>query len=154
MLGACSGAVAGLVCITPALRDGDTVGGYSAGVAGGRGVLLRLYGQIQAGLRRFPGCVRRSRVGGTLGAMLTGVFATKAVIGAETPVGGFVDTGSFTQIINQVSAFWRPWRSDCRYGDFAEDHRSDDRDSGFGADELQGLDVSQHGRRRLHFPVR
>ena len=82
---------------------------------------------------------------GTLGAMLTGVFATKAVIGSETPVGGLVD-GNANQIINQgvsvlaaagigiVGTFILLKIIDLAIGIRVTDQ-----------DELQGLDVSQHG---------
>lgn len=84
-------------------------------------------------------------VGGTLGAMLTGIFATKAVIGSETPIGGLVD-GNANQLINQgvsvlaaagigiVGTFILLKIIDLTIGIRVSPQ-----------DELQGLDVTQHG---------
>jgi Amt family ammonium transporter len=82
ILGACSGAVAGLVCITPAAGDVTPLSGIILGLA--------------AGVVCYLACTKLKNtfgyddsldafgvhgVGGTLGAILTGVFASAAVRG-------------------------------------------------------------------------
>ncbi len=145
VLGACSGAVAGLVCITPAC-------GMVTPMAG---ILLGLL----AGVVCFYACTVKSKlgyddaldafgvhgVGGTLGAILTGVFATKAVIGSETPKGGLVD-GYANQIINQGVSVVAAAAIGIvgtvillKIIDLTIGIRVSEQD------ELQGLDVSQHG---------
>ena len=106
ILGACSGAVAGLVCITPA----------SGAVTPMAGVVL---GAI-AGALCYYACTVKNRfgyddaldafgvhgVGGTAGALLTGVFATRSVVyctagkvTGPTPQG--LLEGNVQQFINQ-----------------------------------------------------
>jgi Amt family ammonium transporter len=101
MLGACSGAVAGLVCITPAAGMVTPGAGLIFGVA--------------AGLICFWACTVKNKfgyddsldafgihgVGGLLGALITGVFSTRAVIpGASTPQG--LLEGNAMQVVNQA----------------------------------------------------
>lgn len=90
ILGACSGAVAGLVCITPASGSVNPISGIVLGLI--------------AGLVCFWACTSLKNsfgyddsldafgvhgVGGTVGALLTGVFATRAIVDPESgnPVG-------------------------------------------------------------------
>lgn len=99
ILGACSGAVAGLVCITPAAGVVNPMGGIVLG--------------FLAGIVCFLACTKVKNtfgyddsldafgvhgVGGMLGAILTGVFATSD-LGAE---GGLLETGQFHQTLNQL----------------------------------------------------
>ena len=101
ILGACSGAVAGLVCITPA----------SGSVTPMSGVVIGLI----AGLFCFLSCTKLKNtfgyddsldafgvhgMGGMLGALLTGVFATRYVNGADEPVG--LLEGNAAQMIPQI----------------------------------------------------
>lgn len=110
VLGACSGAVAGLVCITPACGSVTAMGGIILGLI--------------AGLVCFWACTGLKKlfkyddsldafgvhgVGGTVGAILTGVFANRSITG-ELEGGriGLIEGGfsNFTQTINQfVSVF-------------------------------------------------
>lgn len=107
VLGASSGAVAGLVCITPAA---GFVQPMPALAMGG-----------MAGLLCFWSCSRLKRmfgyddaldafgihgVGGTLGALLTGVFATRAAwdVSGGTPIGLIESGGNPTLLIGQVVA--------------------------------------------------
>ncbi|MFQ5734457.1 MAG: ammonium transporter [Planctomycetaceae bacterium] len=102
MLGACSGAVAGLVCITPACGFVTPRSGIVLGLA--------------AGVVCFYACTTiKSKfnyddsldafgvhgVGGALGAILTGVFATRAVTGEAAAKGGLVD-GHASLLVNQI----------------------------------------------------
>lgn len=85
-LGACSGAVAGLVCITPAAGFVTPVAGLILGLAAGFvcyyacTVIKNKFGYDDS-LDAFG----VHGVGGTLGALLTGVFATKAVNSLSLP---------------------------------------------------------------------
>lgn len=143
VLGACSGAVAGLVCITPAAGVVDPMHGIGLGFA--------------AGVVCFFACTKLKNtigyddsldafgvhgVGGTLGAILTGVFATKN-LGAT---GGLIETQTFGQTMNQlisviataalaiVVTFILLKILDATMGLRVNQEQ-----------ELQGLDVTQHG---------
>lgn len=98
-LGACSGAVAGLVCITPAAGAVTPIHGMILGLA--------------AGLVCCVACTRLKNawgyddsldafgvhgVGGVLGAILTGVFASKQITGT---VGGLIENHP-RQLLNQL----------------------------------------------------
>jgi len=100
LLGACSGAVAGLVCITPGCGTVTPIAGIIMG--------------FLAGFICFYTCTIKYRfnyddaldafgihgVGGALGAILTGVFATRAVIpGTQLPQG--LLEGNIRQVANQ-----------------------------------------------------
>ena len=138
LLGLCSGAVAGLVAITPAAGFVDPVGAFFIGLI--------------AGILCFIACTKLKSAlgyddaldvfgihafGGAVGAVLTGVFASKAIGGAE---GGFaqvklqllgvgvtvlyvaVTTFIILKIVNLITPLRAP--------------ESQERD---------GLDLSQHG---------
>jgi ammonium transporter, Amt family len=145
VLGACSGAVAGLVCITPGC---GFVSPLSAIVIG-----------LAAGLVCFLTCTSlKSKfnyddsldafgvhgVGGILGCLLTGVFATKNVPGTAG-VGGLLE-GNVQQFINQaISAGAAIGLSVVGTFIFLKV-----LDAVMGlrvtqSDEMQGLDLSQHG---------
>ncbi len=100
ILGACSGAVAGLVCITPAAGSVNPIYGMVLGVAAG----LVCYLACTTLKNRFKyddslDAFGVHGVGGTLGAILTGVFATKAASGSAE-VFGLIE-GNVTQLRNQ-----------------------------------------------------
>ena len=105
VVGAVSGAVAGLVAITPASGFVTPMPALLIGAAAGVVCYLmvskvkKMFGYDDA-LDAFG----VHGVGGTLGAVLTGVFATKAVndLRAGKPM-GLVD-GDASQILNQVVA--------------------------------------------------
>jgi ammonium transporter, Amt family len=143
VLGACSGAVAGLVCITPAC-----------------GVVNPLHGMIlglSAGVVCFFACTTIKNkfgyddsldafgvhgIGGALGALLTGVFATAAV---DPDASGLL-SGNAGQFVNQAisvaaAAGW------ALVGSFVL-LKIVDAVVGLrvsAEDEIQGLDLSQHG---------
>jgi Amt family ammonium transporter len=145
VLGACSGAVAGLVCITPACGMVTPMAGIILGLLAGVVCFYACNLKTKLGYDDALDAFGVHGVGGTLGAMLTGVFATKAVIGAETPVGGLVD-GNANQLINQgVSVL-----AAAGIGIFGTFILLKIIDLTVGIrvspqDELQGLDVTQHG---------
>ncbi len=145
ILGACSGAVAGLVCVTPGSGSATPFGGALMGVA--------------AGFACFYTCtILKNRfvyddtldafgvhgVGGLVGALLTGIVATRAVTGKPEPA-GLID-GNFPQMINQAVAAGAA----ILWSVIATMVILKTVDAFLGlrvsqAGELQGLDISQHG---------
>ena len=79
ILGAASGAVAGLVCITPAAGFVTPLASIFFGLAAGVVCYLAVSLKPRFGYDDALDVVGVHMVGGTLGALLTGVFATKAV---------------------------------------------------------------------------
>jgi Amt family ammonium transporter len=145
ILGACSGAVAGLVCITPAAGSVSPIYGM-------------LMGAI-AGIVCFQACNLKNKfgyddaldafgvhgVGGTLGAILTGVFATAAVVPGQTKGVGLLE-GNAGQVVNQaigagvsIAIAVIGTLILLKILDAVMGLRVSQQE------ELQGLDVSQHG---------
>jgi Amt family ammonium transporter len=99
ILGICSGAVAGLVAITPASGFVDPVGSLAIGVAAGVGCywgatsLKHMFGYDDS-LDAFG----VHAVGGIIGALLTGVFARTAINSLGT---GLID-GNPYQVVIQI----------------------------------------------------
>jgi Amt family ammonium transporter len=111
-LGAASGAVAGLVAITPAAGFVDTLPGLFIGLAAG----IACYFGVQIKNKfRFDDAldvVGVHGVGGTLGALLTGVFASTAASGAVKFLGGtngLAYGGGFTQLAKQGVGVLAAW---------------------------------------------
>jgi Amt family ammonium transporter len=145
VLGACSGAVAGLVGITPGCGFVSPLSGIVIGLA--------------AGLVCFLACTSlKSRfkyddsldafgvhgVGGILGCLLTGVFATRNVPGTGE-MGGWID-GNFQQVVNQALSAGAALALSV-VGTFIF-LKVLDAVMGLRVtqnDEIQGLDLSQHG---------
>jgi Amt family ammonium transporter len=99
ILGACSGAVAGLVCITPAAGFVNPIHAMIIGVAAG----IVCYIACTTVKNRFKyddslDAFGVHGVGGTLGAILTGVFATKAV----NSLGSGLVEGNGGQVVTQA----------------------------------------------------
>ncbi|MFZ4762049.1 MAG: ammonium transporter [Alphaproteobacteria bacterium] len=100
LLGMVSGAVAGLVAITPASGYVDSVGGLAIG--GLAGVVCYWSVSVlkpKLGYDDTLDCFGVHGIAGFLGAILTGVFATSAVTGATSPV-GLID-GNAKQLLLQ-----------------------------------------------------
>jgi ammonium transporter, Amt family len=97
LVGVCSGAVAGLVAITPASGFVGPAGSLVIGAAAG---VLCYWGAT--GLKQIIGyddaldCFGIHAVGGTLGALLTGVFAVEQYGGTA----GLIE-GNAVQVVNQ-----------------------------------------------------
>ena len=88
VLGIVSGAVAGLVGITPACGFVDPMGALVIGIAAGIGCFFASTTmKNKLGYDDALDAFGVHGVGGTIGALLTGVFATMAVKGGEAPVG-------------------------------------------------------------------
>jgi Amt family ammonium transporter len=142
MLGAASGAVAGLVAITPAC---GTVGPMGALIVGGLAGFVCLWGVN--GLKRMLGADDSldvfgvHGVGGILGALLTGVFTAPSLGGtgaADFSIGSQVATQALGVVItivwSGIVAFVAYKIADLLVGlRVAED------------EEREGLDISSHG---------
>lgn len=147
MLGAASGAVAGLVCITPASGYVTAMPALIMGVAAGvvcyfACITIKSKFGYDDSLDAFG----VHGIGGTLGAILTGVFATRAVLqmDATNELGAFY--GGTRLIIGQLVAVLVTWVLaivgtfiilkvlDAVMGLRVTQH-----------EEIQGLDLSQHG---------
>jgi Amt family ammonium transporter len=142
MLGAASGAVAGLVAITPAC---GSVGPMGALIVGGLAGFVCLWGVN--GLKRMLGADDSldvfgvHGVGGILGALLTGVFTAPSLGGtggADFSIGGQVATQALGVVItivwSGIVAFIAYKIADLLIGlRVAED------------EEREGLDISSHG---------
>jgi Amt family ammonium transporter len=88
VLGIVSGAVAGLVGITPASGFVDPMGALVIGVAAGIGCFVAATAiKNTLGYDDALDAFGVHGIGGTIGALLTGVFATMAVKGGDAPVG-------------------------------------------------------------------
>lgn len=143
ILGACSGAVAGLVCITPACGtvtplSGLILGVISAAVCFYACTTLKAKFKYDDALDAFG----VHGVGGTVGAILSGVFATKAVNPAYS---GLLE-GNTQQLINQLIGVGAAVAISVvgtvillKILDATMGLRVTQQQ------ELQGLDVSQHG---------
>jgi Amt family ammonium transporter len=107
MLGAASGAVAGLVAITPAAGNVGIPGAFVIGLAAG---LVCLWGV--SGLKKMLGADDSLDVfgvhciGGILGALLTGVFNSPALGGPSFPVDWFVATAVSAKDYSITGQLW------------------------------------------------
>jgi Amt family ammonium transporter len=101
VLGIISGAVAGLVAITPASGFVDPMGALIIGVLAG--VICFFAATTVKNLLGYDDALDAFGVhciGGIVGAILTGVFATKAIKGGDAAV-GLID-GNAAQVITQI----------------------------------------------------
>ena len=141
VVGAVAGGVAGLVAITPASGYVDAsaaiIIGFAAGAVCYSAILLRERLKVDDALDVWA----VHGVGGTLGAILTGVFAVAAVGGAS----GLID-GNPGQVGTQLVAVAATWIYSgiatfiiLKVVDFFVGLRVDE------AEEEAGLDSSQHG---------
>jgi Amt family ammonium transporter len=146
VLGACSGAVAGLVCVTPAAGFVQPMAGLAMGLCAGIVCFLACTSlKNRFGYDDSLDAFGVHGVGGTLGAMLTGVFATRAVwdIGQGKPL-GLIEGG--TVLLGQIAATAVSWvlaiaatfiilkLLDATMGLRVSPQQ-----------EIEGLDLSQHG---------
>ncbi len=150
VLGACSGVVAGLVCITPASGYVTPMPALLLGVA--VGVVCFLACTALKGRFKYDDSLDAfgvHGVGGTLGAILTGIFATRAT-GAcgDGKLLGLLESGSFTNSVlpAQIVAVLITWALAIaatfvilKILDVTMGLRVS------RAEEIEGLDLSQHG---------
>lgn len=101
ILGACSGAVAGLVCITPASGSVSAMGAIVLGLVAGVACFLACTVLKKAlGYDDSLDAFGVHGIGGAVGALLTGIFATKAITGAEGRSG--LLEGNAAQMVPQI----------------------------------------------------
>jgi Amt family ammonium transporter len=147
VLGAISGAVAGLVAITPASGFVEPFPAILIGALAG-GVCYLMVSRVKQkfGYDDSLDAFGVHGAGGTLGALLTGVFATRAVndLRSGKPM-GWVD-GDGGQVLNQLIAVAISWTLAIvgtlvilRICDALLGVRVD------AQEEIEGLDLSQHG---------
>jgi len=152
MLGAISGCVAGLVAITPASGFVKPMPALIIGAAAGI-VCFLMVAKVKAmfGYDDALDAFGVHGIGGTLGAILTGVFATKEVndLRGGKPM-GLVD-GDAGQVLNQIIASAIAWAIAIvgtliilKIVDVIAGLRTTD------AEETEGLDLSQHGEEGYH----
>ncbi|HEV7224482.1 MAG TPA: ammonium transporter [Pirellulales bacterium] len=143
VLGTCSGAVAGLVCITPASGYVLPMPALAMGALAGFACCGScLWLKAKLGYDDSLDAFGVHGVGGTLGSVLTGVFATQAIYGAE-PL-GLLERGSLFK--GQIAATALTWVFSAAVS-FAL-LKVLDATMGLRVSqqqEIQGLDVSQHG---------
>jgi len=146
VLGACSGAVAGLVCITPA--SGYVLPMPALAMGAAAGVVCYLSCTLLKSKMGYDDSLDAfgvHGVGGTLGAVLTGVFATRAVqdLNAGEPIGlleggnlmsGQLVATAITLVFASVVTFVLLKLLDATMGLRASTDA-----------EREGLDLSQHG---------
>ncbi len=152
MLGAISGAVAGLVAITPASGFVTPMSALIIGAIAGV-VCFLMVAKVKAmfGYDDALDAFGVHGIGGTLGAILTGVFATKSVndLRGGMPM-GLVD-GNGGQVMNQIIASAIAWGLGIvgtlvilKIVDMVAGLRTSD------AEETEGLDLSMHGEEGYH----
>ncbi len=146
VLGTCSGAVAGLVCVTPAAGFVQPMSGILMGLLGGAACFYACTTiKSRFGYDDSLDAFGVHGVGGTLGAVLTGVFATRAVSDmADGAPLGLIEGGSV--IVGQIVATAITWIFAIvvtfillKVIDATMGLRVSE------ADEIEGLDLSQHG---------
>lgn len=99
ILGACSGAVAGLVCVTPACGSCSPFGGICLGVIAGCGCFYACTKiKNQFGYDDSLDAFGVHGIGGLLGALFTGVFATQSV---KPGFPGLIE-GNASQVVAQA----------------------------------------------------
>ena len=149
VVGTAAGAVAGLVAITPASGFVDAMPAVFIGIGAGFLCFLAIRLRAMLALDDALDVWGVHGVGGTWGALATGIFATAAVGG----VGGAID-GEFGQLGKQLAGIGATWGYSfvatviiLKVLDLVMGLRVSEED------ELVGLDVSQHGERAYIAPL-
>jgi ammonium transporter, Amt family len=147
LLGACSGLVAGLVCVTPAAGFVQPMSGILMGFAAG----LFCYWMCTTVKNKFGyddslDAFGIHGMGGTFGAVLTGIFATRSVsdMASGAPLG--LIEGGKSLIFGQIAATIVSWIVAAvatfiilKLIDMTIGLRVEEKE------EIEGLDLSQHG---------
>jgi Amt family ammonium transporter len=149
VVGAAAGAVAGLVAITPASGFVDAMPSVLIGMGAGFFCFLAIRLRARLALDDALDVWGVHGVGGTWGALATGIFATAAVGG----VGGVID-GEVGQLGKQLVGIGATWAYSfvvtvaiLKVLDLVMGLRVSEEE------ELAGLDISQHGERAYITPV-
>jgi Amt family ammonium transporter len=153
VLGFCSGAVAGLVVITPACGFVTVTGAVIIGLVAGLIPYLACWKlKSAAGYDDALDAFGVHGVGGTIGALLTGVFATREIndLRMGKPM-GLVD-GNAGQVLNNAIGAAIAWVIGIagtwiilRICDAVTGIRTDEQQ------EIEGLDLSMHGEEGYNF---
>lgn len=112
LLGLCSGAVAGLVTITPASGFVGPLGAIQIGMMGGIGCYFAVAKMKAAfGYDDALDVVGVHGIGGTIGAFATGLYVTKMVTGPNGVDGFFIswDGAGLAQLGKQCIGFLASW---------------------------------------------
>ena len=146
VVGAAAGAVAGLVAITPASGFVTPMAALAIGVGAGSFCYLAVRLRAQIGLDDSLDVVGVHGVGGTWGAIATGIFCVTSV-NAVAP-DGLLESGSFDQLGKQLVAVG----ATIAYSFVATYVILKVLDLVMGLrvseeEEIVGIDVSQHGER-------
>ena len=145
LLGMATGAIAGLVAITPAAGFVDPMGSLWIGLASGVICFIASTSVKRAiGYDDALDVFGVHAVGGIVGAILTGVFATVAITGGDAPLGGL--EGNWAQVGIQIKGVVATIVY-CGLGTFVLLMVTK---IFFGLrvtpqEEVDGLDISQHG---------
>ena len=139
VLGMISGAVAGLVAITPASGFVDPVGALIIGLAAGVVCYISAVWVKKAfGYDDSLDAWGVHGVGGALGAIMTGMFA-KGAINSVYPKGGWLTDGNFSQMIDPVQGRGRGVRLlRHRHLHYPEGHRHDRRPARLAGSRSRG----------------
>jgi Amt family ammonium transporter len=144
VLGACTGAVSGLVCVTPASGYVQPMPALLVGAVGSVACYFAVTQlKPRLGYDDTLDVFGVHGIGGTLGVLLTGLFATKAIKGGTEALGLFENGKLFGAQIGAVAVTWAyaavvtfillkllDWMMGLRVTQ---------------QQELQGLDLTQHG---------
>jgi len=143
LLGAASGAVAGLVAITPASGFVGPLSAIVIGAVAGAGCYLAVVAKNKFGYDDSLDVFAVHGIGGTIGALCTGLFATAAIGGTDGLF--FGNPGQFVTQLISVAAAWV-----YSFGVTFIILKVLDAIMGLRVsveDEVQGLDLSLHGER-------
>jgi len=146
VVGACAGAVAGLVAITPASGFVQPMEAIAIGVGAGLFCYLAVRIRARTNLDDSLDVVGVHGIGGTWGALATGLFAAAAVSGIPGLDG--LTHGRGDQVVDQLIAIGAVWG----YSFVVTSIILKVLDVTMGLrvkenEEVVGLDVSQHGER-------
>jgi len=140
-LGIVSGAIAGLVAITPAAGFVDVKGSLVIGALAGLVCYSALLWRQKKGIDESLDAWAVHGVGGLFGALATGIFATAAIGGVDGLIYGNVDQ-FLIQLVDAVAAMGYAFVVTYILAKVV------DKVMGFRVDEKEeyvGLDISQHG---------
>jgi len=143
LLGAASGGVAGLVAITPASGFVGPISAILIGLIAGGGCYMAVVAKNKFGYDDSLDVFAVHGIGGTIGALCTGLFATAAIGGTDGLF--FGNPGQFTTQLISVVAAWV-----YSFGVTFIILKVLDAVMGLRVseeDEVQGLDLSLHGER-------
>jgi Amt family ammonium transporter len=157
LIGACSGAVAGLVAITPASGFVGPLGAVQIGIMAGIGCYFACV-KLKAALGYDDALdvVGIHGIGGTIGAFATGLYCTKMVMGPDGVDGFFIGWGAegLKQLGLQcigLSATWAyAFTATILIGliiKYTIGLRTTDEE------ETTGLDITQHGEAGYHLEL-